>query len=283
MKPFTRQRYWRVLNEVYRLRPTNPAYALVDGPDEPKVPASDRLAEVLAPRVLARLRDGHWLRKQIADRMDPPDDWTAQRDRALVALLAHCALSTGELIALTPASLMVGDTRRLLECAQRDLPGVMAAGATRVHVPATRTLGRRGEVAGKPADEKLEVGKREVTVPEAAVEIVWEWLLRWRQLGLDVHGPLFPAARRRRAEHPAISPAMVFMIVRDCVRGALREEHRPSAGPSANSQGPAVVRNTVLQHWLAHLPREEVARRAGLKDTSSLRLPALRTSPSVPG
>jgi integrase len=280
MKPFTRQRYWRVLNEVYRLRRSNPAYALVKGPDDPIVPQRDRHAEVLPPRVLAMLRDPLWLRGQIPDCAGAREDWTAPRDRALVALLAHCGLSTGELIALTPASLMVGATRRLLECSQRDLPG-LTGNSTRVHVPSTRTLGRRTELFGEVAPEKLEVGQREVILPEEAIEIVWEWLLRWKHLGLDVHGPLFPAGRRRHGEHTALSAAMVFMIVRDCVRSALRIQYGEITKPSANSHGPAVVRNTVLQHWLAHLPRDEVARRAGLKDASSIRIPELGSAASV--
>jgi integrase len=274
MANLTSQRYWSVLEDIYLHAAhmgwieENPASA-VSAREKPRVEERSRVAEVLVPGVLKRLRDPEWLRDAI-----PPNkngDWLAVRDRAIVALLAHCALTSGELIALIGTSVRQG-ARAAAPARQLQLPGGLSGRDPPVVV----------DVDPGKKKEKDKKG-RAIEIPPAALEFVLAWLERRKELdGLVPEGPLFPSRERPGKDSPRqpLEPATLYYVVQRCVLQAAGKRPKQRGATSGsrtttrpNAHGPGVVRNSVLQLWLTKLPADQVAERAGLQSAASLRVP----------
>lgn len=199
--------------------------------------------------------------------MEDERQWWVLRDRAAVALAAHCALSTSELIALRGQDLRDGN--RALAPLAPQLPGVAAA----PRVPA---------VDIPPRDDRP---ARTVPLPAAALPVLEAWLLRRSELLREQRKafalsrlkqpPLAPADApvllSREAPGgeplPAIDPPTVYYSFRKCVDAAIKEAgHDPEAGYVA--RGASILRNTVIAEWAAHLGAQKAAELAGLKPAS---------------
>ena len=107
----TRYRYWRVLRAVYfhahkegKLTRGNPTLL---GAQKPGQAPDTREAQILPPRVLELLRDPDSLALLVPSKSEQLS-WWVSRDRAAIGLLAHCALTTAELVDLTGADLVEG-------------------------------------------------------------------------------------------------------------------------------------------------------------------------------
>lgn len=274
MANLTSQRYWSVLEDIYRHAThmgwieENPASA-VSAREKPRVEERSRVAEVLAPRVLERLRNPEWLREAI-----PPNKnggWLAVRDRAMMALLTHCALTSGELIALTGTSVRQG-ARTAALARQLQLPGALSERDPPFVV----------DVNSGKKKEKDKKG-RAVEIPPDALQFVLAWLERREELdGVGPQGPLFPSRERPDKDSPRqpLEPATLYYVVQRCVLRAAGENPKQRGATTGsrtttrpNAHGPGVVRNSVLQLWLTHLSADQVAERAGLQSAASLRVP----------
>jgi len=264
MSKFTRQRYWRVLDAIYRHADLadprwlpegwpNPAHELAEVHGKPEVDYRSRVSEVLPPGVLSRLRSPQELAKLLPQ--DSDGAWIALRDRAIMALLVHCALTSGELIALKPTDLREG-AKALGGRPEPALPG-MAADSIRVDIAAHGAAPQRA-----------------LDIPVAAWEPLFDWLQARAQLeGVGDDSPLFVPRMVTTESRPPLEASSLFKVVRRCVLQAARDANA-TAG-KANAHGPGVVRNSVLQLWLTRMDEEKVARLAGLKSVHSLRMPRL--------
>lgn len=265
MANYTQQRYWRVLAGVYRH--AGPRRAALDPeklPNPPVVQRRSRQAQLLPPGVLETLQQPQGL-IALAPR-EHPSQWWVARDRAAMALLAHCALTTAELIALRATDLRVGTaTLRAEHGAQRLLPGTRAA--------------------AHPAVVITEGMPRTLEIPAAALQTLLPWLQERRSVlaslyGMPPDGPemddqaLFLSRQREEGRLMPMESTSIYQMVRRFVTQALPKPTEPGARQAKVAKGAAIVRNTVLRHWWlvdGHTP-QEVARRAGLQSAESLRL-----------
>lgn len=268
MALYTQQRYWSVLQNVYAhavvtgLIEQSPFAAMADRP-RMKEQAQKRQVMSLAG-VLPLLRDPQALARVLP--MEDERQWWVLRDRAAVALVVHCALSTSELIALRGQDLRDGS--RTLAPPAAQLPGVPAPPrAPRVDVP-----------------ERKDRPGRSIPVPAAALPVLQEWLARRGDLLREQHRshalgrrqnpPKSPADAplllSREAEDgeplPAIDPPTVYRSFRICLDAAIKAAGHTRTGYVA--RGPSILRNTVIAEWAAQLGEGEAAILAGLKPTS---------------
>jgi integrase len=284
MSSYTRQRYWRLLRGVYAtavrdgLLPCSPVLEVAQKL-RPRITLRDRQSQVLEPLLFARLREPQVLRNIIAIKTEA--DWWHARDRAMLALLVDAGITTAELIGLQGRAL-----KRLDRC---PLDPQLAVWLTDQAPPLFLEL----------MDSDDSVG-RSLQLDARYTPLLMAWL-RQRQVllaervgGRDEAGvvaveqfhaqcqqaPLF-MARRARASNSEL-PAMEAVTVYHTVSQALRKL-RSSLGASATlagvvasepyvAKGPAVIRNSVLKHWLDTVGPEETVKRAGLKRLESLRL-----------
>lgn len=280
MANYTQQRFWSVLRQVY-------SHATINGllehsPCEgiaikPQVTESSQRRQVMLPGVLQLLRDPVGLVRVLP--MDDEHEWWVLRDRAAVALAAHCALSTGELIALRGQDLR--DGARILSPVPVQLPGVAAATrALAVDIPA------RNDRPG-----------RTVPLQAAALAVLEPWLLRRAELlreqsaafalGKLTRAPLKPAAAplllSREAPPgeplPAVDPPTLYYSFRKCLDAAIEAAGR-DAKEGYIARGPSILRNTVIAEWASLLGADKAAELAGLKPAS---LRAAARAPATPG
>lgn len=279
MANYTQQRYWSVLQQVYSHAKVN---GLVEqSPCEgitvkPQITERSQKRQVMVPGVLQLLRDPAALARFLP--LEDERYWWVLRDRAAVALAAHCALSASELIALRGQDLRDG-TRALAPLAPQ-LPGVPAA---------PRVL-----AVDIPARDDRE--RRTVPLPAAALPVLEAWLARRSELLREQRKafalsrlkqpPLAPAdapvllSREAPAGEPlpAIDPPTVYYSFRKCLDAAIKAAgHGPEAGYVA--RGPSILRNTVIAEWTALLGAQTAAELAGLKP-ASLRA-AVRAAPAA--
>lgn len=288
MAAATRYRYYRVLQGVYKsavaaeLLPASRDPTLLDG-DKLSPGPETRIGQVLPPTTLATLRD-----PQLLPELVPPtarEDWQPLRDRALVALLAHCGPSVSELAALRGEHLLQGGQ-------------------------ALRPL-RQGAIADvEPVPLWLQIpgdAQRSLLVPAAIVPLLQQWLLARDGL-LERHSlrmvrqpdrqgipavaeaPLFPSRQvpSAGAALPPLDERIIYRAVRRYVQAALARgghEKQIRAGALKVALGPQIVRNSVIADWLASgLDASSVAALAGVKGSASLRVgPVPASKPGAPG
>lgn len=275
MAPFTAQRYWRVVRDVYAhacLRNwvlQNPALEL--GKDQPSVSRTAREPRVLLPFVLRMLRDAQALVRLLPQEHD--GHWWILRDRAIVALLAHCGMSAAELIALREADLRHG-TSALHGPAAPQLDGVPPGPAPVVDLP--------GRTLELPAQALAAV----LPWLEQRADLLVQQRLRMRTLARQ-HGqepsaaavaaspqqPLFLSREAPEGMHTRLDPSSLYVIVKRCLKVAYevpRVKGTKEEGAYV-AAGPAVIRNAVIQAWADHYGEDEAARMAGLESAASLR------------
>ena len=274
----TQYRYLRVLRGVYERARRDKVIAdsplLGLGQDAPRLKAETREAQVLPPRVLQLLRRADSLRKLVGQGRQAP--WSLLRDRAAIALLAHCGLTTGELIDLNGHDLLEhGKPMR----GRSNLPLPEVEGPpVKLHVDAprkgaeARTLDVHGGIHGLLREW---LACREQVVNEDAA--------RLRLRGVPAEAipplakyPLFMSRQRRSEVEPLgrMEPATVYLCVRRCLDNALAHPGvRAIAGEVGEiGKGAAIIRNTVMAGWLHKHGEAETVRRAGLSGTDSLRV-----------
>lgn len=279
MSSYTRQRYWRLLRGVYAVAShqggvkESPALAV---PDErrPSVGERDRQSQVLEPSVFARLRQPDTLRAILP--LTSERDWWHVRDRALLAVLVETGLSAGEIIALRGMDVIDPDTRLQYRPAQGKLLAEARASLLIDVMDGATTIGRT------------------LALEPGMAALLQDWLLQRQRLLLeraararplsereqflrehDAQGPLFVARRARQgnAVLPSLDQVTVYYAVSHALK-ALRHDMAEILGTDGPhvASGPAVIRNSVIRHWLDRLGVEQTVRLAGLKNAESLRL-----------
>lgn len=285
MSAATRYRYYRVLRGVYKHAE---GQKWLSGPDPtllgeltPGQEDETRQGQVLPPGVLRQLRSPERLRRLMPAR--DGNDWRASRDRALVALLAHCGPTTAELQSLTGESLREGGVAMSHVAPAAELPGLKAK-------PVFLQIGEGGDA-------------RTVEVPIAILPLLRDWLkLRHERLKIhagrmlahpqhhtipkDSDAPLFLSRQpppRQSGEPalplPSLDERVLYRTVRACLEAAYATPEAQSviAPKQRLAFGAAIIRNTLIAHWLAtEEDTSTVLMRAGLEGIRSLRVGPLR-------
>lgn len=313
---FTQQRYWRVLRAVYAQAvesgwlAANPVLD-VEEAKRPVVLQRSRLPQLLPPAVLALLQD-----PQVVTACYPPkrgNAWCALRDRAALLVLAHCGITTRELMGLR------GDDVRM--------SGGGLWPLVEVQVQACGAHGAAHQPPAPPTGEMwldvtrdLETVGRRLVLNEAVLACLWPWLLerqrvlaqrlahrlgagvaspaQWQRVYLEE--PLFMSRQRSDAqiaadhglapardaadstgEAPRVSllPPMeasnVYCLVKKGLEGLLGRTDLPVQDPRKlginMATGAAIIRNTVLKHWLDTLGLSATLELGGLRSTEYLR------------
>jgi integrase len=249
----TRMRYARLLQDVY-------SYALVQGlvrrnPIAPRAISAERGDSLVFSAPLL-----HQLITAARDREEI--DWIAARDAVLVLLMSQLALTVSELRSLTLADVVhpqVSSAGPMRWAAQSEIPGTAARSPVRVQISGSR---RRPHLA------------RSLEVPQPARDALTRWLeLRLAQL---------PAAASRARTAPLfvsrkgfgqLTAKTVFLVANSHIRRVLGPAFSgPSGELELKHAGPAALRNSCLDAWLAApgADAQDVAERAGLKDAASL-------------
>lgn len=285
MANYTRQRYYSALRDIYdfacdpkrRWCPANPA----NGdklPEEHRINLRDRTSQVLPPGVLPMLRDPEQLAKLLPKKAET--NWWIDRDRAVVALLAHFGLTKSELIDLQGHDLRRQMGRVYEPHEQLRLDEEPNSILLNVYAP-DRTAKRLG------APFKL---------THEVLAMLRPWLLQRRRLlaaqrarmiagqrsadrmpAPDEQQPLFLA--RIPAKESGCLPAMegstVYQLVNRCLDRAYA---MPAVSKHLDEEaivakGPGIVRNSVIRHWIETLGAEQAALLAGIKEQRHLRHP----------
>lgn len=279
MSTYTRQRYWRLLRGVYasaRRAGLVDANPVLDLPEHrrPSIWRKDRLSQILEPRVFENLSQAKTLAASMPAKYD--HQWWHFRDRAILAMLVATGITTSELIALRAIDVCAVDRQGLRRAQQELFEKPELAVVVDVMDTAQRV-------------------DRSIPFVSDLQEILYDWMRR-RQALIETYahahvpapqqrafirdmtgkGPLFLA--RRAPDSPAPFPAMEPVTVYNTVGKALKALRRQmgqsdaeqASGPHV-AKGPAVVRNTVLRHWIDTVGVAETVRLAGLKDQDSLR------------
>lgn len=267
MARYTQQRYWRVLQAVYAhavingLLPMSPCSGLAN---KPRMTAQAQSRQLLPPGVLGLLRDAMELERFLP--LEQAGQWWVLRDRAAVALAAHCGLSAAELIALRGVDLRLGSEVSATQ-ATPQLRGLEPTPAW-LDVPAR---------AGRPA--------RSLPLPRSCLPVLHTWLQRRGEV-LQLQSTAFATQTPRRRPPspgsaplllsresapgqslPAMDPPTLYLSFRRCLVAAIEEAgHAPDDGYIA--RGPSILRNTVIADWAASLGPELAAQLAGLKPAS---------------
>lgn len=320
---FTQQRYWRVLRAVYAQAvesgwlAANPVLD-VEESRRPVVLQRSRLPQLLPPAVLAGLQD-----PQVVTACYPPkrgNAWCALRDRAAMLVLAHCGITTRELMGLRGDDVRMA-AGQLWPLVEAQVQASDANGAAAQEPPA-------GEVWLEVTRDLETVGRR-LVLNEAVLACLWPWLLerqrvlaqrlahrlgagvatpaQWRRTCLEE--PLFMSRQRSDAQIAAdrgLAPARdaadtaagtatadstaeatcvsllppmeasnVYCLVKKGLEGLLGRTDLPVQDPRklgiSMATGAAIIRNTVLKHWLDTLGLSATLELGGLRSPEYLR------------
>jgi hypothetical protein len=159
MSSLTKVRYFRVLKGVYEN-----AFAMgwidkvpTTGKLQPPYVPKDAQGAVLPPGVLAQLQNTHQLQDVFVPTTDSKRQWWVLRDRAAVALVAECGITTAELIELRLCDLGAGPVnivQAMSKAAQRPLFGSDSARGSEGEVP-TLALNLRDPAIDNPASARM--------------------------------------------------------------------------------------------------------------------------------
>lgn len=272
MSPNTRARYYHLIDSVFSLclypsdAGRNPSRQIEQG-SRPKLSVADLKPQLLDPAVFKALRDARQIRMTVA--MSPSDDhrWWLLRDRAILAVLAETGLTVSELRALTPRDLG-GDGLRLT-------PGQLLL------------EGMEAQVRVQLENQYTKVG-RNLPLSRGMSRVLLEWLHRRHQLLEEKSKLVGPAAARARylAEQKDNAPVffakprgndeVFFKPMRTdslyyVVNAALVALRERLGAPAARAEGPAVIRNSLIQHWVNQHGPALAAEMAGYADETSVR------------
>jgi integrase len=258
---FSRRSYWRVLRDVYAtaassgLRPDNPVVLV----SEPSVASADRKPQCIDPALLATLQDPQAVQRLVPD---ASPGWLSARDRAAIALVAHCAPTAGELHRLTGQDLRLPDRR------QRPLPGSPAS-----------------------PDGELDLPGRKVIVPNIIHSLLIEWLeerqavlqamreratahapsqridLAKEALGPPHKQPLFLARESPDGSPCRVPPPTIHLMFSRAIARAQKDLLASGQLKEGeyHAKGPASVRNSVIRMWALEHGAGAAAAWAGLK------------------
>ena len=214
MSSLTRVRYFSVLKGVYeyagRLKWIDEVPT--DAVKQPEYVAEDAKGGVLPPGVLARLQNTRQLQEIFSPTSDTKGHWRLLRDRAAVALVAECGITTAELIELQLRDLGAGPDNIVLamaKAAQRTLPGSEREGATpnpalNLSDPAIdNPAGARMPAApvvltvrpSQPHSERALNG-RSFVLPARVCEVLLPWVAQREAMLTDMAARYVPLARR---------------------------------------------------------------------------------------
>jgi len=285
MANYTHQRYWHLIESVYAYATVqnwidiNPATTLA--PEQrPRINATSRIAQILPPGVLALLRSPDVLCDVLP--LYSERQWWRMRDRAIVALLAHTALTSSELITLQGQDLRVHGTHGL--------------GATQLCLPDT----------GAPNQHTLWLDVRDsahgvsrsLALPEPVTALLRPWLARRLHLLAAHHahhtspivergtyvrkhdraGSLFPSRESRHADQPLpiMRPHSLHRLISATLDALYSSRHATHLDRRVDGiqigHGSAIIRNSVMRVWLDTLGIDATIELAGLKNAGSLRL-----------
>lgn len=275
MSANTRARYYHLIDSVYSLclYPSNAG----ENPTR-QLERKNRILEkkALEPQLLDKtvfdaLRDARQIRATI--HIDPKQDhrWWLMRDRAIMAVLADTGLTASEVCKLKRSDLYGPGLD--LTPGQLLLEGIDAE----VRVQLENPLNKKG---------------RNLPLSSGKSRLMLEWLHRREQLLRDKAALLGTAAARERflAEHleggpvffakprsndegvfKPIRPDSLYYVVHTALAD-LRKRLGVPAEQGARADGPAVIRNTLIQYWVNHYSAERAAEMAGYADEASLRV-----------
>ena len=309
MSNFTRQRYWRILRGVYHHASgqgwieNNPCIGMDDA--VPHILGRDLQPQVLPPGLLALLQDQHLLRAVLAPNPERPGDWTALRDRAAMALLTECGLTTAELIALRGKDLAVGETALILamqgtRIAQRSLEGDRRDPLATL-TPEDNPAGARHPGAPVRLDVpgSSDMVSRSFELSDGCASLVLPWVALREQL-LQRHAAISVNLQGRRAylaEHgldgallpsrqgmspatpmPSMVPATLYHLVKRTFAGVFKTPQGAALDKRKEgvkvAQGASIVRNSLIQQWAQTLGAAAAIERAGFERADSLRVAA---------
>lgn len=279
MSSYTRQRYWRLLCGVYAeasRRGWVDSNLALDLPDEerPKVTDRDRQSQILEPAVFERLRTPAGLLNAIKTQSE--QDWWHVRDRAIMAVLVETGITVSELIALRGMDVRDPLTFQSMDPVQPSLLPPTKIGGWIDVMATSSTIGRsipmRNNMTAVLQDW---IRVRGLLLEERAARLT---RLSERSAFLQEHagrGPLFVTRRARSGSgvFPPMDQTAVYHTVKSCLL-AIRSDLQEVLGADGPyvAKGPAVIRNSVIRHWLDAVGVEEAVRLAGLKNADSLRL-----------
>lgn len=212
MSSLTRVRYFSVLKGAYGHARTMEWIDEVPTVDrlQPEYVAEDAKGGVLPPGVLARLQNTRQQQEIFSPTSDTKSHWRLLRDRAAVALVAECGITTAELIELQLRDLGAGPNNIVLamaRAAQRTLPGSEPVGT-----PPTLNLsnpaidnpaGARMPAApvvltvrpSQPHSERALNG-RSFVLPARVCEVLLPWVAQREAMLTDMTARHVPLARR---------------------------------------------------------------------------------------
>lgn len=287
MSDYTRQRYWRllsgILSEAVRQNwlTSNPASDLQPW-ERPSVVKRARQSQILPPGILQMLQNPDTLRR-ILPKDDENNQWTYLRDRAILATIAHTGVTTSELISLCGSNLRKGSASLL------SLKN--ASQITFIPPPA------QNQQCWLDICDKDGSIQRSLPLPEDALQSILPWLSKRQQLlhehaartttlanratllnEFSLEGPLFPSRQTKsgpNAWHP-IKPVSVYWAIDHAFEALYNLPGMQSQNPQNNglkvARGGAIIRNSLIRHWLDTQDIETTLLLAGLKNASSLRL-----------
>jgi integrase len=254
---FSARAYWNVLSGVYGAAVA--AGVLQSSPllgvAEPKLAKADTRPTFIDPLVLRELRDPARVAKLVTATQP---DWLALRNRAMIAMVAHCGLTAGELRDLKGQDLRLAPRRQLA------IPGVAP--------------GERDEV---------DVDGRTLAVPARARAPLLEWLdarldalesMKGRAGSVRAEAfkpprlqPLFLGRDAPSGVPSGVPPVTTHQVFKQVIEGLYEDlkkaGHMPQDGYRA--RGPASVRNSVIRDWVRELGAPAAASLAGLQAVSA--------------
>lgn len=276
MSPNTQARYYHLIDSVFSLclypsdAAANPC-RLLEPNSRPTLTEDKLKPKKLDTTVFDALRDVRHIRATIPIANNQNNRWWLLRDRAILAVLADTGLTASELCELTPRQL--GGEGLKVSPAQLQLDGM------------------GGEVRIQLENPYTNIG-RNLPMTTGKSRLMLEWLHRRTQLLKESAARLPTAAQRAAylAQHQNDAPVflakprnnndLVFKPMRPdslyyVVHAALGElRRRVGVAPEsdARADGPAVIRNSLIQYWVNLHGAKLAAELAGYADEASLRV-----------
>jgi len=249
---FSRRSYWHILAGVYAHAAL--AQLIAESPlihvPKPGVDSAARAPQCVDPAVLAMIRKPRSLLQLVPDTQPT---WLAARDRAAIALVAHCAPTAAELRALKQQDLRLPEPQQPLE-----------------------------GMSAKP-DGELDLPGRTLKVPASIVPLLRDWLAEREEAILSASSkpaatartlhrlPLFLGREGWSVDGASVPPGLSAPTTHMIFARAIEKAHEKllASGQQQpgtyNAKGPASVRNSVIRGWALDHGAGTAALWSGLK------------------